>query len=58
MGADGFFYDHVHMPREACWCTYCRQAFQELTGLKYPEKENPNDPLWHKLKEFNNYSDS
>ncbi len=56
LGADGFFYDHVHMPREACWCRYCRDAYKKLTGLDYPKDDNPDDPFWHKLKEFNNYT--
>ncbi|MCF7849013.1 MAG: hypothetical protein K9M45_09200 [Kiritimatiellales bacterium] len=56
LGADGFFYDHVHMPREGCWCKYCRAKFTAMTGLKHPERIDPEDPLWHKLKEFNNYT--
>ncbi|MCF7849012.1 MAG: hypothetical protein K9M45_09195 [Kiritimatiellales bacterium] len=56
LGVDGFYYDEVHMPRDACWCPYCRKAFKELTGLNHPEEKNADDPLWHKLKEFNNYT--
>ncbi len=54
LGADGFFYDHVHMPREGCWCQYCRKKFKAETGFEHPDKEDALDPLWHKLKEFNN----
>ena len=56
MGVDGFFYDSVHMPREACWCTFCREKFTSLTGLQHPVAIDPEDPAWHKLKEFNNYT--
>jgi hypothetical protein len=56
LGADGFYYDSVHMPRVGCWCPYCREKFTALTGLEHPEAIDPEDPLWHKLKEFNNYS--
>lgn len=56
MGVDGFFYDSVHMPREGCWCGYCREAFTKMTDLVHPANIDPDDPVWHKLKEFNNYT--
>lgn len=56
LGVDGFFYDSVHMPRSGCWCQYCREKFTTLTGLIHPQRMDPDDPLWHRLKEFNNYT--
>ncbi|MFO7973546.1 MAG: hypothetical protein R6V12_02820 [Candidatus Hydrogenedentota bacterium] len=54
MGADGFYFDEAHMPKSGCWCDYCKQAFEEVTGLDHPEFPDPFDPVWHKLVEFNN----
>ncbi len=54
MGADGFYYDSVHMPRSGCWCRACRAKFRELSGHDHPVAADVNDPLWHQLKEFNN----
>ncbi|MCX7012970.1 MAG: hypothetical protein NTW86_10510 [Candidatus Sumerlaeota bacterium] len=36
MGADGFYYDEVHMPKTGCWCPYCRAKFKEQTGIDHP----------------------
>jgi hypothetical protein len=54
LGADGFFYDEVHMPKTGCWCRYCRERFTEETGLDHPVDDDPDDPIWHKLRDFNN----
>ena len=54
LGVDGLYYDSCHMPRQGCWCQHCRKAFRELTGLEHPQAVDPEDPAWHKLKEFNN----
>jgi len=54
MGADGFYFDEVHMPKQCCWCGYCREAFTELTGFEHPEWPDPHNPVWHRLKDFNN----
>jgi len=54
LGVDGFYYDSVHIPRDGCWCKYCREKFTAMTGLKHPEKADSDDPVLHKLKEFNN----
>jgi len=56
MGADGFFYDEVHMPKTGCWCPFCRKKFKEETGLDHPAEADPNDPVWNKLIDFNNAS--
>ncbi len=56
LGTDGFYYDSVHMPRNGCWCEFCREKFTTLTGLTHPSKLDMDDPVWHKLKEFNNYT--
>ncbi|MHC4993947.1 MAG: hypothetical protein ACYTGQ_02740, partial [Planctomycetota bacterium] len=56
MGADAFFYDEVHMPKQGCWCGFCKQGFKEETGLDHPERPDEADPVWHKLIDFNNRS--
>ena len=53
MGADGFYFDHCHMPPEGCWCANCRKQFTELTGLQHPAKADVHDPVWLKLADFN-----
>ena len=56
MGADGFYFDSVHMPKSGCWCRYCRERFTQATGLKHPNKRAKRDPVWHALIDFNNQS--
>ncbi|MEX0320603.1 MAG: hypothetical protein AB3N63_00440 [Puniceicoccaceae bacterium] len=56
LGADGFYYDSVHMPRSGCWCDHCREKFTTMTGLEHPGSVDMDNPVWHKLKEFNNYT--
>ncbi len=53
-GADGFYYDEVHMPKQGCWCSFCRRLFEERTGLEMPSAADPRDPVWQKLIEFKN----
>ncbi|MCP4369689.1 MAG: hypothetical protein GY797_16490 [Deltaproteobacteria bacterium] len=54
LGADGFYFDWIHMPKQGCWCAYCQQKFTAETGLEPPQKYDPKDPLWWKYKEFTN----
>ena len=54
MGADGFYFDSIHMPRSGCWCGHCRASFQEQTGLRHPLRPDPGDPVWQALVDFNN----
>ncbi len=54
LGADGFYYDEVHMPKSGCWCGFCKQRFKEETGLDHPAEADPDDPVWHRLIDFNN----
>lgn len=54
LGADGLYYDEVHMPKIGCWCKYCRTRFTRQTGLKHPRKRDARDPVWQKLIDFNN----
>lgn len=54
LGADGFYYDEVHMPKSGCWCDYCKQRFKDETGLDHPEEADPDDPVWQRLIDFNN----
>ena len=53
LGADGFYFDSVHMPKMGCWCQNCRRRFKEMTGLDHPRRADPEDPVWRKLVEFN-----
>jgi len=55
-GADGFYFDEVHMPPTGCWCEYCREGFREATGLEHPESIDEEDPLFRKLQDFTNLS--
>lgn len=54
LGADGFYYDEAHMPKQGCWCEHCRKLFTEQTGLQHPARAEAGDPIWHKLLDFNN----
>ncbi len=54
MGADGFYFDEVHMPKPFCWCENCRRAFKAETGMDYPERADPFDPAYQKAIEFKN----
>jgi len=54
MGADGLYYDEVHMPKSGCWCRFCRAKFTAQTGLIHPRRRDPRDPVWQKLIDFNN----
>jgi hypothetical protein len=53
LGADGFYFDFVHMPKTGCWCDNCRREFKRATGLDHPQRVDAEDPLWRKLAEFN-----
>jgi hypothetical protein len=53
LGADGFYFDFVHMPKTGCWCEHCRREFRRATGLEHPQRVDPDDPVWQKLVEFN-----
>ncbi|RMF87150.1 MAG: hypothetical protein D6741_20935, partial [Planctomycetota bacterium] len=53
-GADGFYFDEVHMPKPFCWCDNCRRAFREATGMEYPRSPDPYDPAYQKAIEFKN----
>lgn len=55
MGADGFYFDEIHMPKTCCWCDNCKKAFKKLTGLDHPDREDPDDPIWMKLRDYNNH---
>ena len=57
MGVDGFYFDEVHMPKTGCWCTFCRKGFKTKTGLNHPRYADHDDPIWHKLIDFNNVTD-
>lgn len=54
MGADGFYFDEVHMPKPFCWCENCRRAFEAETGIEYPAEPDPFDPAFQKAVEFKN----
>jgi len=53
-GADGFYFDEAHQPKQGCWCRYCKKRFRKETGLELPRGYRPFDPLWNKLRDFTN----
>ncbi|HEO70891.1 MAG TPA: hypothetical protein ENN80_06465, partial [Candidatus Hydrogenedentes bacterium] len=53
-GADGFYFDETHMPKDGCWCEFCQNRFREETGLEPPREANRYDPLWQKYIDFKN----
>jgi hypothetical protein len=54
MGADGFYFDYVHMPKDGCWCDACRKRFRGETGLAPPPAANPRDPVYRRFVDFKN----
>lgn len=56
MGGDGIYFDEVHMPREGCWCSYCREKFKSLTGKEAPESIDIHSDLYKEYQNFNNQS--
>ncbi len=53
-GADGFYFDEAHQPKQGCWCRYCKKRFRAETGLELPKGYRPFDLHWNKLREFTN----
>ena len=47
-GVDGFWVDGEIWAVEPCYCTRCRQAFKEATGIEEPptETDDPDWPAW------------
>lgn len=54
MGADGFYFDEVHLEKPLCWCPACRQGFRAETGLDYPESNDPYHWVFQKAVEYKN----
>lgn len=54
MGADGFYFDETHQPKQGCWCGYCRERFTALSGLQHPPCFDPGNPVWQRLADFTN----
>lgn len=52
LGADGFYFDFVHMPKTGCWCDACKSGFKQATGLEHPRRSDPYDPVWRRLTEY------
>ncbi len=53
-GADGFYFDEVHMVKPLCHCAACREGFARATGLAYPAGDNPADPAFARAVEYRN----
>lgn len=52
LGVDGFYFDEIHQPKTGCWCNYCKEKFEQETGLSMPETvSSPNYPA---LMEYKN----
>lgn len=54
LGADGLYFDEVHMPKTGCWCQYCRTRFKRETGHDHPRRPDPGDRVYNELIDFNN----
>lgn len=54
MGADGFYFDETHQPKQGCWCGFCREQFTALTGLEHPPYPDPDNPVYQRLQDFTN----
>ena len=55
MGIDGFYFDEDHMPRNGCWCDYCKEKFKKEYNMNPPEKPDPQNIIWARYYvEFNN----
>lgn len=54
MGADGLYFDEIHMPKRGCWCQYCRKLFKQQTGHDLPSRPDLSNPVWNELIDFNN----
>jgi hypothetical protein len=54
MGADGFYFDEVHMNKPLCWCGTCRRGFKDATGMEFPASPDPSDPAYQKAVEYRN----
>lgn len=53
-GADGFYFDELHMPPLGCWCESCRSTFSRMTGLEHPAVADEEDPVHRRLQDFTN----
>lgn len=54
MGADGLFFDELHMPKNGCWCKWCEASFRKDTGLDLPAGGIPGDPVYQRLIDHKN----
>jgi hypothetical protein len=53
-GADGFYFDEVHMVKPLCHCAACREGFTRATGLAYPAGDDPAEPAFARAVEYRN----
>jgi hypothetical protein len=49
MGADGFFFDHRHLPPKGCWGSALADAWRQDKGEEAP---GPNDPKYLEFLDF------
>lgn len=54
MGADGFYFDETHQPKQGCWCGFCREQFTQMSGLQHPEYPDFGNPVYQRLQDFTN----
>lgn len=55
LGVDGFYFDHLHLPREGCWCSALAKAFEDATGHPAPTNTDFGNPLYRKFLDFKAY---
>ncbi len=53
-GADGFYFDEVHMPKLGCWCDNCKTRFTAETGLTPPDNNSYSDSTYLRYLQFKN----
>lgn len=54
LGADGFYFDETHQPKQGCWCGFCREQFTQISGLQHPEYPDFGNPVYQRLQDFTN----
>lgn len=54
MGVDGFYFDETHMPKNGCWCQFCRDKFKTTYATAFPQKPDQNDTAYRRLIDLNN----
>jgi hypothetical protein len=52
MGADGFYFDHFHLPLEGCWGTALEEAWKAETGEDAAPRPHDAGPRYRRFLDF------